>query len=125
MAAEAMTRKKIAAHRQELCRILNTIEDEGERLEALKELAKKVGVGSMRKGKVLIKQDIYGEQKYQEADLITEGELVLNINNALQTDTMVDMCTIAARNSWVAIIATIIALISALAAWSAIVKMVR
>lgn len=111
-----MTREEIEGYRQELCCILNTIKDEGERLEALKELAKKVGAGSMRKGNVLIKQDVYGKQKYQEADLITEGELVLNINNALQTETMIDMCKTASRNFWIAVVAAIAAALSALAA---------
>lgn len=112
-----MTREEIANYRGELCRVLNENKDEKERLEALKDLAKKVGAGSIRKGKVLVKHTIYGEQKYKEADLITEGELVLNINNALQTETMIDVCKIAARNYWITVIVALAAFFSALAAW--------
>ena len=117
-----MTREEIANWRNELCRILTEENDENKRLEKLKELAKNVGAGSTRKVKVLVKNDIYGKQIYQEADQITEGEIVLNINNALQTETTIDMCRIAARNFWFTILAALAALLSALAAWWAIVK---
>jgi hypothetical protein len=49
-----------------------------------------------------------------------DAENIAGINQALQTETMIEMCRITDRNVKVAIIATIIALISALAAWTAV-----
>ena len=123
-----MTRKEIAVYRQKLCTILN--KDDGQRFEELKELAKKVGAGYVHTTIAPTAVTTPNGKGYetiihQNPNSISESELVLNINNALQTETMIDVCKTAARNFWVAIIATIIALISALAAWWAIVKMVR
>ena len=120
-----MTREEIASLREGLCRILTEEQDENNRLERLKKLAKEIGAGFTRKGKVLIKQDTQGRQKYEEAEQITEGEIVLNINNALQTETMINMCRIAARNFWISMVTAMAAVLSALAAWWAIVKMMR
>jgi len=120
-----MTREKISEYRQKLRTILN--KDGGQRFEELKQLAKEVGAGYVNTkiaGTSTI-PDGKGTLTTIHQNLISESELVLNINNALQTETMIDVCKTAARNFWVAIIATIIALISALAAWAAIVKMVR
>ena len=54
-----------------------------------------------------------------------EGELVYSIHTALQTETMINMCKTAARNFWITIIVAAAAVFSALAAWAAIIKMVR
>lgn len=51
-----------------------------------------------------------------------EGELVYAIHQALQTATMIDACKTAARNYKIALIATVIALGSALAAWIAVLS---
>jgi hypothetical protein len=121
-----MTRKKIAEYRQKLRDILKNEEDESKRFEALKDLAKEVGAGYVRTeiaGTSTI-PDGKGTLTTIHQNTISESELILNINNALQTEAMIDMCKDAARKFWVAIIATIIALISALAAWWAVVKMV-
>ena len=46
--------------------------------------------------------------------------LVSNIHQALQTATMVNMCKTATRNFWIAIIVSVIAFLSMLAAWVAV-----
>lgn len=104
-----MAHKEIEGHKQRLVDIKN-MSHVGERNEAYIELGAKLGASGC--GSNLLPAE-------------REVEHIRGINQALQTATMIDMCAIAARNFWVAIIATIIALISALAAWSAIVKMVR
>lgn len=122
-----MTHKEIAVYRQELCCILNTIKDEGERLEALKEFAKKVGAGYVHT--TIACSDTIKEGTKTTTTTwqnpISESELVLNINNALQTETMIEVCKTAARNYKIAIAAAIAAVLSALAAWWLIVKMVQ
>lgn len=85
--------------------------------EDLRELAQKVGASTR-----VIHTDEWGNQSGRDAGIST---IIDNIHTALQTATTIEMCRIAARNFWVAIGATLIALISALAAWSAVVKMVR
>lgn len=123
-----MTREKISEYRQELRTILN--KDEGQRFEELKKLAKKVGAGYIHTGIAPIAittPNGKGSETiiHQNPIAISESELVLNINNALQTETMIDVCKIAARNFWVTMLAAIAAVLSALAAWAAIGKMVR
>lgn len=49
-----------------------------------------------------------------------EGELTEGIHRALQTKTMIEVSKIAARNFWIAIIATVISLGSAIALWVAL-----
>ncbi len=116
-------REKIAEYRQELRTILNN-EDEVQRYEELKHLAKKVGAGYVNTKiagiSTLPHNKGIARPKYENH--ITESELVLNINNALQTEMMIDMCNTAARNFWIAVIASIAAVVSAFAAWKAIVK---
>ncbi len=119
-------REKTAGYRQELCTILNN-EDDDQRYEELKQLAKKVGAGYVNTKLVGVSKTPIGNgvEVRNLQSSITESELVLNINNALQTEMMIDMCNTAARNFWIAVIASIIAMVSALAAWTAIVKTVR
>ena len=118
-----MTRKEIAAYRQKLCTILN--KDEGQRFEELKQLAKKVGAGYVHTGIAPIAittPNGKGSETiiHQNPIAISESELVLNINNALQTATMINMCKTANRNFIIALIATVIALVSAAAVWVAV-----
>jgi len=124
-----MTREKIAEYRQKLRDILND-EDEKKRLENLKKLAKEVGAGYVHTEIAPTTTTVPDGNGilttiHQNPISISESELVLNINNALQTETMIDMCRIANRKFWISIVVAIIAFLSALAAWVAIVKMVR
>jgi hypothetical protein len=128
-----VTREEIAVYRQRLREILN-IKDEVKRLGELKQLSKEVGAGykhteiaavittpvttETKKGS----ETVLHRSAYQKT--ISESELVLNINNALQTETMIDMCKTASRNYWIFFVTAIAAIFSALAAWSAILKMV-
>ena len=120
-----MTREEIEGYRQELHTILN--KDDGQRLEELKELAKKVGAGYVHT--TIACSDTIKEGTETTTTTwqnpISESELVLNINNALQTETMIAVCNTASRNFWLTMAAAIAAVLSALAAWAAIVKMVR
>ncbi len=50
----------------------------------------------------------------------TLSELTDNILKALQTASMIDMCKTSAKNYKIAIVAAIIAALSALAAWFAV-----
>ncbi len=121
-----MTRKEIAVYRQNLRTILNN-KDDGQRLEELKQLAKEVGAGYVHTqiATTTTTKTATESEKLIYQNPISESELVLNINNALQTETMIDVCKTAARNYKIAIAAAIAAVLSALAAWWAIVKMVR
>jgi len=123
---ETMTRKEIAVYRQNLCTIL-AIEDEGQRLKKLEQLAKKVGAGYIHTeiAATTTIKTATGSETTIHQNPISESELVLNINNALQTETMIDVCKTAARSFWITMVAAIAAVLSALAAWSAIVKMVQ
>jgi hypothetical protein len=114
--------KKFAEYRQELCTILNN-ENESQRYEELKLLAKKVGAGYVNTKVVCSDTRKIGTATVTDIrqNPISESELVLNINNALQTEMMIDMCNTAARNFWLALIASIAAAMSAFAAWRAIV----
>ena len=49
-----------------------------------------------------------------------DAEHVKSIHQAIQTATMIDMCKTSAKNYKVAIVAAIVAVLSALAAWTAI-----
>ena len=49
-----------------------------------------------------------------------EAELTDNIHRALQTASMIDMCKTSSRNYKIAIVAAIAAVLSALAAWVAV-----
>jgi len=111
-----MTREKISEYRQKLRTVLN--KDDGQRLEELKQLAKEVGAGYVRTeiaGKSTT-PDGRGNLTTIYENPISESELVLNINNALQTETMIDMCKIASRKFWIAVVAAIIAVVAAIAA---------
>jgi hypothetical protein len=109
-------REDIAKNRQELQDILKN-DNEKERYEDLKELAKKVGAG-------YVNTTIVGAFKTFTPGLIdkpqnpiSESELATNINNALQTESMIYMCNISAGNYKIAGWATMAAAFSAFAAW--------
>ncbi len=116
-----MTREKISEYRQKLRTILNN-KDDGQRLEELKQLAKKVGSGYVNTKIVCSDTRKVGSGTLTNIrqNPISESELVLNINNALQTETMIDMCNTAAKNFGIAVVAAIAAGLSALAAWAAV-----
>ncbi len=104
-----MTRKEIKKKRDELISILGE-ENAGFRLEKIQKLAKEVGASVTRMA-------IAG--KYLANNEITETEIAHNIQESLQTETMIEMCRISTRNFWVALIATVIAMLAMIAAWVA------
>ena len=101
-----MTRKEIEEYRQRLVEIQKG-EEQSKRFEALQALAGEVGASTQ------------GLSMWGDSDRagVSEGNLVANIHNALQTATMIDMCKTASRNFIIALVATIIALGSAVALW--------
>lgn len=118
-----MTNKEIETHRQKLADILADDKESTEnRREKLEKLAQKVGASITRTGQILTKSDVYGKQHYNEENVITETEIVYNIQVALQTATMINMGKTGSRNFWIALIATIAAVISAVAAWAAVMS---
>ena len=102
-----MTFEEIKQCRQELLDILN-IDPERKQHQPLRNLAKKVGA-----------------QQPNATNVEFRDMIVNNINHALQTATMIEMCRIASRNFWITVMAAIAAVLSALAAWVAINEMVR
>lgn len=114
-----MTDKEIEQASQELTglQVLTEILKvrEPEKRERLLALAKKVGASRSRY------KDVGGE------DNATESQLVDNIHQALQTASMVNMCRtsaamceIASRNYKIALVAAVVAGLSAVAAWVAV-----
>lgn len=101
-----MTLKEIKQKRNELRQILRT-EPSGKRAEALVKLAQEVGASTLRMGRTT------GDPDEISQNVITESEIVSNINMALQTSSMILM-------SKAAILAAITASVSALAAWAAV-----
>ncbi len=119
-----MTREKISEYRQKLRTILN--KDEGQRFEELKQLAKEVGAGYVHTEIAPTTTTVpdgngFLTTTHQNPISISESELVLNINNALQTETMIDMCKTADKHFWISMVVAIVAVFSALAAWVAII----
>ncbi|MCK5174209.1 MAG: hypothetical protein KAR47_12520 [Planctomycetes bacterium] len=100
-----MTHRQIERHRRHLVEILQR-EKSPQRTEALYALAKEVGAST-------------GKKRDGEGDIDAVG-LVENIHYALQTASMTDMCRTAAKNYWIAFVASLVALVSAAAAWMAV-----
>ncbi len=100
-----MTLKKIKQKRKELTKILQR--DTGERTDDLIKLAQEVGASTLRMGRTT------GDPDEISQNVITESEIVQNINIALQTASMLVM-------SKAAIWAAITASVSALAAWAVV-----
>ncbi len=84
-----MTFREIREYRTQLIEIQKKT-DEQERLEALKTLAPKVGGSVIRMGKILTRPNFYGRHDYDDLNLITETEIVQNINDALRTESMIN-----------------------------------
>ena len=114
-----MTRKEIEQKKARLVEILKEGNSDKRRKD-LEELAKIVGASITRMGKTPCHQNIDGKICYTTSNEITETEIVHNIQFALQTETMVETCRISARNFWVALVATVIALLAMFAAWAAV-----
>jgi hypothetical protein len=83
------------------------IKDKGQRNIALIEIIESVGASGCG-----------GDKPWAERD----AQNIASIQQALQTATSINMAKTASRNMWAAIIATVIALISALAAWCAVLS---
>jgi hypothetical protein len=103
-----MTNKEIENKRNKLIQIVNMPSGtEGPRLNKLRELALEVGAS---------------HKSVRGIETAKEAELVVGIQDALQTASMINACKIASRNFWIALIATMAAVISAIAAWAAVIK---
>lgn len=100
-------------YKRKLVEILKE-EHAGVRLNKLTALAKEVGASTTRMVR-------YTEEPLA-SNKITETEIVQNIEVALQTASMIDMCKNTTRNFFLALIAAVAALLSALAAWVAVCK---
>jgi len=116
--SETMTRKEIEGKKKGLADILRE-ENTEVRLKKLQELAREVGASVTRIEKVETQKDIHGYIHSKPSNEITEMEIVHNIQVALQTETMIDMCKTASRNFIIAMVASITAFLSMIAAWVA------
>ena len=115
-----MNRPEIEKKKKELTETLKE-EDARARLEKLQRLAKEVGASVIRMERGRLIADSSGRITSEEMsrNAISETEIVHNIQVAFQTETMLDMCKTAARNFWIAVIASLIAFLSMVAAWIA------
>jgi hypothetical protein len=115
---QTMTRKEVEKKKKELTEILKE-ENDGVRLERLQKLAKEVGASVTRMEKIQVRHEFTtsGQIIYKPSNEITEMEIVHNIQVALQTETMIDMCKTASRNFIIALAASAIALLSTIATW--------
>ena len=111
-----MANKEIENHKQKLIEILAN-DESAQRLNDLKKLAKIIGACVTR---MRAETTPEGLSIGPSSNIITETEIVHNIQVALQTATMINMCKTSSRNFWIALIATIVAMISAVAAWVAV-----
>ena len=101
-----MTLKEINQRKMELTNILQN-DSAGQRLRDLVKLAQQVGASTLRMGQTT------ADVNEIPRNIISESEILQNINVALQTASMLVM-------SKAAICAAITAVISALAAWAAV-----
>jgi len=102
-----MTNKELEKKKRDL-REIQTGDDKKQRTERLQNLAKALGAN--------IKMQSSGLEA-------NEAELTYNIHYALQTAAMVNMSKTAARNFWIALVASAIAFLSMVAAWVAVLVM--
>ena len=101
-----MTNKKIENKSNELIQIVNMPSGtEAERLKELRRLALEVGASHL---------SLTGNLT------ANEGELVVNIQTALQTASMLNTCKAATKAWIVALFAALASMLSAIAAWAAI-----
>lgn len=112
-----MTHTEIEKKRCQLVEImkLNSSQD---RLDKLVELAKEIGASTLRMG--VHTQSAYADRQPIPHNIISECEIVHNIQLALQTASMLYMCKIASKNYKIALYAAIAAFVSAIAAWASI-----
>lgn len=115
-----MTHKEIEAYRKKLSEIIDSPpEPDGNPAKgtkkALRELARKVGANTRA---MYINPTTEAPVGY-DAGI---SDLIDNIHQGLQTLTMIDACKTANRNFVIALIATIIAVGSAIALWIAVLK---
>ena len=103
-----MKTAEIERYRQKVCNILN--EGDGKRRQKLVELAKEVGAGYVHSKIAATTQT--EDSIINTTDDISEAELVLNINNALQTETMINALKVANRSWIVAVFAAVISVVS-------------
>lgn len=103
-----MTNKEIENKRNKLIQIVNMSSGtEDQRRKELRKLALEVGAS---------------HKSTERQKTANEGELVVGIQDALQTASMINACKTASRSFWIALIATMAAAISAIAAWAAVIK---
>ena len=102
-----MNYKKNEKARKRLIEIVN-MSDLQKQKEALHTLRKEIGASL--------------QKEHLRGDDFTVSELVDNCHYALQTASMIEMCETASRNVAIALIATLIAFGSAVAAWVAVCK---
>lgn len=115
-----MKGREIASYREQMRKILQE-PDQAKRIQELKRLAAAVGAGTENtkiaiaaapNGYGGIKQDIHKTP-------ITEYDLTSGINQALQTETMIN---VARRSFRISMVAAVIAAVSAAGAWAAVVR---
>ena len=102
-----MSHKKIEKAEKRLIEIGN-MSGLQEQKKALHTLRKEIGASK--------------QKEHKGGEDCTVSELIDNCHYALQTASMIEMCKTASRNFVIALIATLIALVSAVAAWMAVCK---
>jgi len=102
-----MTFKEIGKYWQRRAKIMQGAKIFDAQLGDLQELATEVGASTL-------------SLRRPDLGLASVPELDDQIITVLRTETMVNMCEIAARNFWIAVIATMASFLSALAAWAAV-----
>lgn len=105
-----MRPKEIERKRERLVKIISNSDSEHSKYAALKELGKEVGVIAPLSLSV------------NNEDETSSVEIADKIQTALQTAAMIDICRTANRNFVIALIASTIALGSAVALWVAVCK---
>lgn len=100
-----MPEKEFEQYRKELMDLVAMGEHQAHKEAKLKDLARKVGASTLSHG-----------GPYNAG----EPELIDNINDALRTEAMILACKTASRHFKISIMAAIASLVSALAAWTAI-----
>lgn len=116
-----MKTREIKSYRQKLRDILKK-EIGGQRQKELMDLAQEVGAGYVQ----VKHAGLYQTQRQHDSgsetithilnETLSEAELVININNALQTETMINALNAANRSWIVAIVAAAISVIGILVA---------
>ena len=108
-----MNTKEIKIFRKKVRDILKE-DDSKQRHKELVLLAKEVGAGYVHTkfSRSTVTEFAKGREIISDYDPISESELVLNINDALQTESMINTCKIASRSWIVAIFASTISFVA-------------